>query len=160
MDGTYDFSLMHRWYLLVIHVTRVSVIVVLNLQFLLELTKWLKSEHNTAIRTGRNALLLSGHSDKNVLAGVFLCSWREWIRRALLPLFDRRTTHGRRKEVLPMIRNDSWQNVSIVKWRVKINTDCSSRTYIPMHQTIRCLNRYHVSILHHCEHLKSHTKDY
>ena len=39
VDGTYGFSLMRHWYVWISDVTRVSVIVLLNLQVLLELNK-------------------------------------------------------------------------------------------------------------------------
>ena len=51
-------------------------------------------------------------------------------------------------------------SVTVFAWRVKIKPQCSSRTYIPMYQTIRCPKRDRILNLHHCEHLKCDTKDY
>jgi hypothetical protein len=41
----------------------------------------------------------------------------------------------------------------IFRWLVKMNADCSSKTFLTMYQTIRCPNP------HHYEHLKSSTKN-
>ena len=102
--------------------TRVSVIVS-NLQFLLELNKWMKSEDNIALRWGSyirtqhttHLRTLCGradwHEDSEVLAWVCWRSWRSRARRALLPLMDRSATHGRRSELLPILRKESQQNV-------------------------------------------------